>query len=154
MAFSLPACFASACREVQGEMSPEGWGRVHLSATGAIHPVMDRIETAMKAGGYPSRDVFAVRLALEEAVVNAIKHGHQGDPSKVVHVLYWVGPQQVVLVVEDQGPGFRPDALPDPLDPENLERPCGRGVFLIQHYMDEVKYNDRGNCVTLSKRRS
>jgi serine/threonine-protein kinase RsbW len=154
MVFSLPAFFASDSSNMHAEISPEGWVRANLSAVAAIHDVMDRIEAAMKAGGYPNRDVFAVRLALEEAVVNAIKHGHQGDPSKVVHVQYGVGPQQVVLVVEDQGPGFRLDELPDPLDPENLERPCGRGVFLIQHYMDEVKYNDRGNCVTLCKRRS
>jgi serine/threonine-protein kinase RsbW len=154
MAFTLPPTLASAFTKAHFEAPPDGWVRVSLSTAGAIHGVMDGIASTMSAGGYSSRDVFAVRLALEEAVVNAIKHGHQGDPSKVVRVLYGVGPQQVVLVVEDQGPGFRPEDLPDPLDPENLERACGRGVFLMRHYMDEVKYNDRGNCVTLCKRRS
>jgi len=154
MAFTLPTSQGLASRYLPGEVSPEGWGRVKLSGVRDLEGVMEHLQAAMSASGYSHRDFFAVRLSLEEAVVNAIKHGHQGDPSKEVHVLYYVGPQQVVLVVEDQGPGFRPDEVPDPLDPENLERACGRGVFLMHHYMDEVKYNDRGNCVTLCKRRS
>ena len=64
----------------------------------------------MAAAGFPSRDAFAVRLALEEAVVNAIKHGHQHDPAKVVRVAYRVSPERVVLEVEDQGAGFDVEA--------------------------------------------
>jgi serine/threonine-protein kinase RsbW len=125
-----------------------------VCTTDGIEPVVERLAAEMDAAGYPSRDVFAVRLALEEAVVNAIKHGHQGDPSKEVRVAFRVSPERVVLEVEDQGPGFCPEDVPDPLDPENLERSCGRGVFLMRHYMNEVTYNDRGNRVTLCKRRS
>jgi serine/threonine-protein kinase RsbW len=154
MAFTLPTSHGPVPQSLPGEIAPDGWGRFKLAGVAALEGVMEQVRAAMAGGGYSHRDVFAVRLALEEAVVNAIKHGHQGDPTKEVHVLYWVGPQQVVLVVEDQGPGFHPDEVPDPLDPENLERACGRGVFLMHHYMDEVKYNDRGNCVTLCKRRS
>jgi len=71
-----------------------------------------------------------------------------------VRVASLVRPQQVLLVIEDEGLGFEPDELPDPLAPENLERACGRGVFLMRHYMTWVRFNDRGNCVTLCKRRS
>jgi serine/threonine-protein kinase RsbW len=125
-----------------------------VASTDGIDPVMERVAAGMSAAGFSSRDVFAVRLAVEEAVVNAIKHGHQGDPSKMVCVTYRVSVERVLVEVEDEGPGFRPEEVPDPLDPENLERACGRGVFLMRHYMSEVSYNERGNRVTLCKRRA
>jgi serine/threonine-protein kinase RsbW len=153
MTLSLHTAFAlsAASREFT---SQEGWGRESVSSDWGIEPLVGRVTGAMQAAGYSSQDIFAVRLALEEAVVNAIKHGHQGDTSKAVRVAYQVTPECVQLEVEDQGPGFRPDELPDPLDPENLERACGRGVFLMRHYMHEVAYNERGNCVRLCRRRS
>jgi serine/threonine-protein kinase RsbW len=153
MALSLHTAFASSAAD--GEFTPQDeWGHASVSSEGGIEPLVERVTGALQAAGYSSHDVFAVRLALEEAVVNAIKHGHQGDTSRAVRVAYRVTPERVQLEVEDQGPGFRPDELPDPLDPENLERACGRGVFLMRHYMHEVTYNERGNCVRLCRRRS
>ncbi|MCC6417814.1 MAG: ATP-binding protein [Gemmataceae bacterium] len=139
---------------VNGELFHEGWRQEDVSTVTDINPVIERLTQAMTDAGYASREAFSVRLALEEAIVNAIKHGHQGDCSKEVRVGYLVEPEQVLLVIEDEGPGFTPDDLPDPLAPENLERACGRGVFLIRHYMTWVRYNDSGNCVTMCKQRS
>ena len=101
--------------------------------------------------GYSAKDHFGLRLALEEAVVNSITHGHQHDPAKMVVLRYRVGTEYVLLEVEDQGAGFDPAQVPDPTDPESLERPSGRGLLLIQFSMSWVGYNERGNCVTFCK---
>jgi serine/threonine-protein kinase RsbW len=132
----------------------EGWQRASLRTFNQVAAVVDRVGEFLAAAGFPDRDRFSVRLALEEAIVNAIKHGHQGDPNKEVRVAYAVAGCEFWVTVEDEGPGFKPDELPDPLAPENLERSCGRGVFLIGHYMTHVEYNERGNRVTMSKRRA
>jgi serine/threonine-protein kinase RsbW len=152
MLFPLHTTFAST--NTVGEVPPDAsWSQESIIGIASITPAVEKVAAAMDAAGYASRDIFAVRLALEEAVVNAIKHGHQGDASRPVRLRYLVDADEVLLAVEDQGPGFHPDDVPDPLDPENLERACGRGVFLMRHYMTWVKYNERGNCVTLCKRR-
>ena len=69
-------------------------------------------------------------------------------------VVFQISPRQLLVEIRDQGPGFDPDGLPDPLAPENLERPGGRGVFLIRQYMTWVQYNETGNGVTLCKVKS
>lgn len=98
-------------------------------------------------------ELFAIRLAIEEALVNAIKHGNGSDPSKKVRIEYEINPEQVRIRIEDEGPGFDPDAVPDPTDPEFLERPCGRGLMLMRHYMSLVEFSQRGNCVEMFKRK-
>src|SRR5262249_43293465 len=95
-----------------------------------------------------------LRLALEEAIVNAVKHGNGYDPAKRVQVRYSVSAERVLAEVEDQGTGFDPARVPDPTAPENLERSCGRGLFLIRAYVTWVRYNERGNCITLCKQPS
>src|SRR5262249_47092972 len=99
--------------------------RESVRSTTEVARVADAVAAAMAAAGYTDKDVFGMRLALEEAIVNAVKHGHQGDATKEVQVRYRVTPQQVLVEVEDQGPGFDPSEVPDPLAPENLERPSG-----------------------------
>jgi serine/threonine-protein kinase RsbW len=116
--------------------------------------LQDEIEEALQACGYGERDVFSIRLALEEALVNAIKHGNQMDPAKWVSGQYDVGPDQFEVRIADEGPGFNPADLPDPTDPENIERSCGRGVFLIRHYMNTVEYPGKGNVVVMTKVRN
>ncbi len=96
-------------------------------------------------------DIFALKLALEEALVNAVKHGNKLDPAKQVKVHYRVTDQRVDVAVEDQGPGFNPAELPNPTDDENLERCCGRGILLMRAYMSSVVFNPQGNKVTLTK---
>ncbi len=107
----------------------------------------------MAQAGFGEREQFGVRLALEEAIVNGIKHGNHGDPAKLVRVFYCISAGEIVMEVEDEGPGFNPNSVPDPLAPENLERPGGRGVFLMRKYMTRVQYNECGNCVLLAKTR-
>jgi serine/threonine-protein kinase RsbW len=116
-----------------------------------LHHDLTRV---MQEAGYNERDIFCLRLALAEGVSNAIKHGHAGDGSKPVRVGYAVGAAEVLVQIEDQGGGFDPDAVPDPLASENRERCGGRGVHLIREYTTWVRYNERGNCVTFCRRRS
>jgi len=122
--------------------------------TEELAPVLDGVTAAMGRRRYPEKDVFAVRLALEEALVNAIKHGNGYDPSKVVRVRFQVLTDEVLAEVEDEGPGFDPADVADPCEPENLERSCGRGLLLMRHYLTWVRYDGRGNRVTLCKLRS
>jgi serine/threonine-protein kinase RsbW len=102
--------------------------------------------------GFSDSAVFGIKLALEEAINNAIKHGNGFDASKTVEVSFEVDPRQAVVVVTDQGRGFDPSCIPDPTSDENLEKPCGRGIMLMKAYMDEVHYSDKGNQVRLVKR--
>lgn len=113
-----------------------------------------RIVEMLEALDYPIADVMGVRLALEEVLMNAIKHGNKMDPAKVVRIQYSVTEEVVAVEVEDQGEGFKPEDVPDPTLPENLERPGGRGVFLIQQFMSSVEFNPRGNLVRMKKVRS
>lgn len=115
------------------------------------HQLQGEIEAALAAAAFGERDVFAVKLALEEALVNAIKHGNKLDPAKRVHIRYAVTHERFDIRIADEGPGFNPDEVPDPTAPENLERPCGRGLLLMRHYMTNVEYSDRGRVVTMCK---
>ena len=116
--------------------------------------VQDDIEAALQAHHFEERDIFGIRLALEEALVNAIKHGNQMDRSRVVRVRYQVNPDHFFVHIADEGVGFDPGDVPDPMDAENLERPCGRGLLLMRHYMNEVTFHPPGNVVSMTKRRS
>jgi serine/threonine-protein kinase RsbW len=132
---------------------------VHLditipSDTAAGHDVQERIVGMLEQRGFPMRDIFSVRLALEEALVNAIKHGNGLDPSKSVRVHCDVQQDRVYVEIEDEGPGFVPDEVPDPTLDENIERPSGRGLMLIKSFMSRVDFNDRGNCIRIEKLRS
>jgi len=90
-----------------------------------------------------------VLLVLNEAVMNAIVHGNQKDPEKHVIVHAFLNGQRMTFKVKDEGEGFDPSTLPDPLDPQNLLKPGGRGVFLIHHYANEVHYSKEGNEVEI-----
>lgn len=116
--------------------------------------VQDDIEAALHAAGYGDQDVFYIKLAMEEALVNAIKHGNQLDPAKKVFVSYTVAADRFDCKIADEGPGFDPGEVPDPTLPENLDRPCGRGLFLIRRFMTDVTYHGKGNVVTMSKVRA
>ena len=100
---------------------------------------------------FPTKDVFGVRLALEEALVNAIKHGNRMDAAKSVRIACQVSNEKVRIEIEDEGAGFDWNHLPDPTDLENLEKPCGRGVMLMRAFLNVVEYNERGNKVILEK---
>jgi serine/threonine-protein kinase RsbW len=125
-----------------------------VRSTAELLPLLDVIASAMSALGYADRDVFGVRLAVEEALVNALKHGHHYDSSKAARVRYQVTNERVLLEVEDEGPGFDPASVADPLTEEGRERCSGRGLLLMRHYLTSVRYNQRGNTVTLCKCRT
>jgi serine/threonine-protein kinase RsbW len=118
--------------------------------SGVIGPVLG----AMAVEGYPAQDAFAMRLALDEALVNAIEHGHGGDAAKEVRVRYEVTAERAVVEVTDQGAGFDRQRVPDPLAPENLETPSGRGLLVMRDSLTWLRHNERGNAVTLCKHRS
>jgi serine/threonine-protein kinase RsbW len=116
--------------------------------------VQDEIEDALKANQFSEKEIFGIRLALEEALVNAIKHGNNLDKSKKVHISYGVVPERFDIRIRDEGPGFDPQDVPDPTAFENLERPCGRGLMLMRHYMNKVTFGPNGNAVLMSKLRN
>ena len=89
------------------------------------------------------------RVGLTEALSNAMLYGNAHDPSKSVVVEVRMGPGRLSATIRDHGMGFDPSTVPDPTRPENVARPCGRGLFLMRQLLDEVRYNDRGNEVTL-----
>lgn len=126
------------------------WTIPSTNADAAV--VQQEIVVAIEAQGYKRECVFAVRLALDEALVNAVKHGNQNDPDKTVTIEFNIDQDSMVIQIEDQGPGFIPDELPDPTAEENLSRPNGRGVMLMRAYMTEVDFNEQGNRVILTKR--
>jgi serine/threonine-protein kinase RsbW len=100
--------------------------------------------------GYPEASKFAVRLALEEAISNAFKHGHKNLPASTpVRVEYEVGPERLRVHITDQGPGFDPSSVPDPTLDENIELPSGRGLMLMGAYMSSLRYLGRGNELEL-----
>lgn len=115
--------------------------------------MQEQIISLLESEGFSARDVFGVRLALEEALVNAIKHGNQMREDKSVTVEWIVTTDDVTISIEDEGPGFRPEEVPDPTAEENLEKPGGRGIMLMRSFMTSVEYNERGNRVTLVKRK-
>jgi serine/threonine-protein kinase RsbW len=133
----------SACREVAA---------VHDAVD--MNVVVKRILSRMIRTGFSADDLFGMRVALEEAMVNARRHGNSSDPTKTAWVSCYVSPSQIVVEIEDQGLGFDPETIADPLAPENLERPSGRGLFLIRYYMTSVRFNERGNRLTLCKNNS
>ncbi|HQR38369.1 MAG TPA: ATP-binding protein [Blastocatellia bacterium] len=96
-------------------------------------------------------DSIDVVVALDEAIVNAIKHGNGYDPTKQVHIVADISADRARFVISDEGDGFREQDVPDPCAPENLLRPSGRGLLLIRNIMDDVSYNDRGNALTMIK---
>jgi serine/threonine-protein kinase RsbW len=124
------------------------------SSTTEGQKIQERIITRLEEIGFPPRGIFGVRLALEEALVNAIKHGNGLDPKKEVFVLCQISQEMVRVVIEDQGAGFRLQDVPDPTDDENLEKPGGRGIMLMRAFLSVVEYNERGNRVVLEKHRN
>jgi serine/threonine-protein kinase RsbW len=113
-----------------------------------------RLEDWMRFLGYPRRDIFAVQLVLHEAASNAYRHGNRGDPDKSIRVSYLVAPDEVLVVVEDQGPGFDPGLVLDPLAGPIRDRPAGFGLLLMRAYSTWVQFDPPGNRVTFCRRRS
>lgn len=124
------------------------------SSTSAVEEVCQRLLAEAASQGYGCDDLFGIHLAMEEALMNAAKHGNHLDPDKQVVVEYQITPEKFDISVADQGNGFDPEALPDPRQHENLYKYGGRGVLLMRSYMDVVEYSPKGNQVHMVKCRS
>lgn len=121
------------------------------SERGSSRIVLDELLAQLGSFGWEQSDIFGVHLAAEEAIVNAILHGNQLDPGKKVHVACEVSSRHVRLRVTDEGPGFKPDTVPDCTREDRLDMPGGRGLLLMRSFMTTIEYNDRGNSVLLEK---
>jgi len=121
------------------------------SETSQGRAIQERIIGLLENRSYSDHDLFGVRLALEEALVNAIKHGNGMDPGKQVHIDCSFSDDRVTIVIEDEGPGFDVLAVPDPTIEENLDKPGGRGIMLMRSFMNHIEYNDTGNRLLLEK---
>ncbi len=91
-----------------------------------------------------------IMIAVTEAVNNAIKHGNTGDKKKSVYLSLSLDSNLLKFIVKDEGTGFNYQSLPDPTAPENINKPGGRGIFLMKHLSDEVEFKDGGRIVELS----
>jgi anti-sigma regulatory factor (Ser/Thr protein kinase) len=120
----------------------------------AIPKVTDGVMHVLKEKNWAEEDIMAVELALQEAVANAIRHGCRNDPTQQLQCSVTCDDSgEVVIVVRDPGSGFDHTAVPDPLDPGNMLKPSGRGIFLINGLMDEVRFADGGRELQMRKKR-
>lgn len=120
-----------------------------------VEEAVDLIARHCVASGVAPRAArFQVRVALCEALANAIVYGNKLDPTKRVDVSVQVDDTVVRVCVEDQGDGFDPAVVPDPTDPGRIEAVDGRGLFLIRQLADEVYHNDQGNSICMIMRRA
>lgn len=122
------------------------------SAITLMHSILDYLMKRVEKVGVINPESSNLFVALDEAFVNAVKHGNKFDKEKVVRVSAEVSPKEARFTIEDEGEGFDVESIPDPRDPENLFKTSGRGVLFIYNIMDEVKYNERGNRLTMVKK--
>ena len=141
---------------------PCGYQDVHLeihSTIEALDLVQAVTEHIARRLGFDEESLHWTAMAVRESVVNAITHGNQSDPGKIVFIDYSVtpesGPVDFIVVVRDQGRGFDPETVKNPLTPENMLSASGRGVFLIRQFMDDVAIRrapEGGTEVRMTKR--
>ena len=117
-----------------------------------MNGVLDYLQERVAKLGLIRPERSNLFVALDEAFVNAVKHGNKNDLTKLVKITADLSPKEAAFTVEDEGEGFDIREIPDPCDPENLFRSSGRGVLLIYNIMDEVEYNAQGNRVKMVKR--
>lgn len=124
---------------------------IELKSQSESLSVVERMIEEVRDAYNVNEDTFGNMLvALTEAVTNAIHHGNKNDPSKTVRVQYGCTHNTLTFTVSDEGKGFDFYNLPDPTAPENLERECGRGIFLMKHLADQLIFSDGGRVVELN----
>jgi serine/threonine-protein kinase RsbW len=121
------------------------------SVPAVLDDLYGQILEKLRESGFSEDDIFGVHLAFEEGFINAVKHGNKMDETKTVKVEYTISKEKVEICITDQGEGFALDSVPDPRVGENLFRPDGRGLLLIDAYMDTVEYRAPGNCLYMAK---
>lgn len=114
--------------------------------------VLDFLNDRLQKLGIIGPEDSEVLIALDEAIVNAIKHGNKNDPRKCVHIVAEFDAEGAHFIIRDEGEGFAKERVPDPTDPCRLLEPSGRGLLLINHIMDKVCHNSCGNEIQMFKR--
>ena len=118
----------------------------------AIPPVVEQIMEVIRQQGCAEQSEFEIEVSLYEALANAVEHGCGHDPEKKVEVVVACEePRGMIIVVRDPGPGFDPESVPSPIVGENIYADGGRGIFLINQLMDEVRYEKNGTEIWMIK---
>jgi serine/threonine-protein kinase RsbW len=119
-----------------------------------VRRIQADLKDVLTSRGFSERDQFHIELAMEEALVNAMKHGNKLVKDKRVYLRYHISDEHLEVRIEDEGIGFVPESVPDPTAPENIERDCGRGLYMMRNFMTSVQYHGRGNVVSMKKTKS
>ncbi len=133
--------------------SSQGFQVVVVSDASSIRSVQSRIAKLLDALDYSDRDKFSVRLALEEALVNAIRHGNENDSGRTVLVGCSANSERIRIEIEDGGPGFCNEDVPSPILRENLMKATGRGLLLMREFMHLLEFSDVGNRLVMERNR-
>ena len=115
-----------------------------------LRVVENAIDEATTVLGISQDNYGKILVSAMEAVNNAILHGNKLDPDKIVDIEISYKSDQLNITVTDEGPGFKPEKVPDPTTPENIEALNGRGIYLMSHLADNIKYSKKGNSVTMT----
>lgn len=115
------------------------------------HTLIEEVLARMESLAWPIKECFAVHMALEEALANAIEHGNLRDPRKNVYFFCSLAKDRIHVEVEDEGNGFIPEDVPDPTDEEHISIPSGRGILLIKGFMSSVAFSENGKRVIMDK---
>jgi serine/threonine-protein kinase RsbW len=134
-----------------GATGPGGANQLTVRMPSDLSVIEEAIElvTGHCVDCLPDRATFNVRVALGEALANAIQYGNREDPTKHVEMRVRVDSRRIEIHVRDQGDGFDPTTVPDPTLPERVGEANGRGIFLIRQLVDDVSFNDRGNAICM-----
>jgi serine/threonine-protein kinase RsbW len=119
------------------------------SIVGNLRIVENAIDEATAAIGISQDNYGKILVSAMEAVNNAILHGNKSNPEKMVDIEIDYKSKELFITVTDEGSGFRPETVPDPTVPENIEALNGRGIYLMSHLADKIEYNKKGNSVTM-----
>ena len=132
------------------------WTREYTfpSDMGTAHSLIGEVMAVVRTAQWGEKDLFAIELALEEALTNAVRHGNDSDSSKKVRFDCKLGQDIIYVRIEDEGSGFDHRTLADPREPANQVVESGRGVLLIKHFVTRVQWSERGNVIEFEKERS
>ena len=125
------------------------WVEIHNDVSLGLK-VLEAIVLELELAQFEPRQIRRIELAYTEALLNAVRHGNEDDPGKMVLIEYGLSWNRFSLSIEDEGCGFNSSELDDPTEEENILRPGGRGLLLIRSLVSDVRFNSQGNRITLT----